>query len=127
MKDLKAERLHYSQSLKESLEKAVALLSRLNEVEKVSLVGSFSRGQADLFTDLDIVVIMKTDRGMLERLRTLYPMLNLPVDYDLFCYTPHEIKECRNRPFFKRLMSNEVVLYEKKRSRRRIEMAESGL
>ncbi len=116
MKDLKSERLRYSKSLKESLKKAITLLSCLDEVEKVSLVGSFSQGRADLFTDLDILVIMRTNQGMLERLRTLYPILNLPVDYDLFCYTPHEIEACRSRPFFKRLMSSEIVLYEKKRS-----------
>ncbi len=127
MKDLKSERISYSKSLKESLEKVVNVLSCLDEVEKVSLVGSFSRGRADLFTDLDIVVIMRTDQGVLERLRTLYPMLNLPVDYDLFCYTPREIEACKDRSFFKQLMLNEVVLYEKKRSRRRIEMAGTSL
>jgi len=125
--DLSAERLRYGVSLKESLERAVEVLSGVNEVEKVSLVGSYSRGRADLFTDLDIVVIMNTKQNMLERLRTLYPLLNLPVDYDLFCYTPQEIRRNKDRPFFKRLIANEVVLYEKKRPGRRTTMASSGL
>jgi len=115
MKDLKVERLRYISSLEASLAQAIKLLCLLDEVEKVSLVGSFSRGQADLFTDLDILVVMKTDQGILDRLRTLYSLLNLPVDYDLFCYTPQEMEECRNRPFFKQLLANEVILYEKKR------------
>ncbi|OPX19406.1 MAG: hypothetical protein BZ151_09475 [Desulfobacca sp. 4484_104] len=79
----------------------------------LSLVGSDARGRVDLFTDLDILVIMRTELPFPERLRQLYGLLALPLDLDLFCYTPEEFAALRERPFLKNLLQKEVVLYEK--------------
>jgi hypothetical protein len=58
---------------------------------------------------------MNTDKSFLERLRMLYGLLAVPVDLDLLCYTPDEWRKMRGRPFFKRVLQEEVVLYEKRR------------
>jgi predicted nucleotidyltransferase len=87
----------------------------VEEVERVSLFGSYARGRADLFTDLDVLVVMQTDKTFPERLRLLYSLLAVPVDLDLLCYTPQEIQALKQRPFFKNLLQEEMVLYEKKR------------
>ncbi|MGB4781305.1 nucleotidyltransferase domain-containing protein [Candidatus Methylomirabilis sp.] len=50
-------------------------------------MGSYARGRADLFTDLDLLVVMETNLSFIDRLRMLYPLLALPVDLDLLCYT----------------------------------------
>ena len=62
-------------------------LSGLEEVERVSLFGSYARGRADLFTDLDILVIMHTDKGFIDRLSMLYSLLAVPG------YTPPLVPE----------------------------------
>jgi predicted nucleotidyltransferase len=108
-------RTAYSNLLKASLDQIVTKLSALEEVERVSLFGSYARGRIDLLTDLDILVIMNTDKSFIERLRMLYGLLAVPVDLDLLCYTPDEWKKMRERPFFKRILQEEVVLYEKRR------------
>ncbi|MEW6447642.1 MAG: nucleotidyltransferase domain-containing protein [Bacillota bacterium] len=113
---LPEKRAAYTKLLRESLERAVAVLSSLKEVERVSLVGSYACGRADLLTDLDLLVVMRTKRPFLERLRELYSLLALPVDLDLLCYTPEELDALKDRPFFKKLLQKEVVLYEKKPS-----------
>ena len=100
--------------LEQSLQEIVTKLSALEGVERISLFGSYARGRADLFTDLDILVVMDTDKAFLERLRILYRLLAVPVDLDLFCYTPQEFRSLKERPFFKRILQGEVVLYEKK-------------
>ncbi len=104
----------YRNLLEQSLKKIVDTLSPLKEVERISLFGSYAQGRADLFTDLDILVVMNTDKGFLERLRMLYSMLVVPVDMDLLCYTPQELERLKERPFFKQMHQEEVVLYEKK-------------
>jgi len=88
-------------------------LSALN-VHRVGLFGSYASGKTDLFTDLDILVIMDTDKPFLDRLTELYSLLALPVDVDILCYTPQEFDRLKHKPFFKRILAEEVVLYEKK-------------
>lgn len=109
-------RTHYAALLGDALREIVASLSALEEVERVSVFGSYARGRADLFTDLDILVVIRTDQGFVDRLRMLYSRLAVPVDLDLVCYTPQEFHAMRDRPFFRRMLQGEVVLYEKKRA-----------
>ena len=109
-------RVAYVSLLEQSLHHIVKKLSALEQVERVSLFGSYARGRADLFTDLDILVVMDTDKAFAERLRMLYSLLAVPVDLDLLCYTPLELRSLRERPFLRRILQEEVVLYEKKRA-----------
>lgn len=105
-------RTTYAALLESSLKRVVTVLSGLEGVKRISLVGSYARGRADLFTDLDILVVMDTDLSFIDRLRMLYPLLALPVDLDLLCYTPEELERMQDRPFIKHLRREEVVLYE---------------
>src|SRR5205814_5321378 len=84
---LAARRAEYAARLRESLERIVASLAALDEVERVSVFGSYARGRVDLGTDLDVLVVMRTDRGFVDRLGALYSRLAVPVDLDLLCYT----------------------------------------
>ena len=75
-----------------------------------------ARRRRDLFTDLDVLVVWKTDRALLERLRSLYSLLDVAVDMDVICYTPAEFEEMRDRPFLRQVLREEVLLFEKKPS-----------
>lgn len=44
----------------------------------------------------------------------IYSLLNLAVDVDILCYTPDKMERMRNRGFMKKILSEEVVLYEKR-------------
>jgi len=105
-------RKEYAELLEKSVEKIIKDLS--GKVEKVSIFGSYRKRKPDLFTDLDILIIMKTDKPFLERLKEIYSLLSLPVDADILCYTPEEFEKIKNRGFFKKIMEDEVVLYEKR-------------
>lgn len=105
----------YAKRLEEALGTAVARLSSLQEVEKVILFGSYAQGRRDLFTDLDLLVVMRTEEGFLERLGRLYALhAGLGVDLDLVAYTPEELAENRDRPFLRGALAGRVV-YEKGR------------
>jgi predicted nucleotidyltransferase len=112
---LAGKRREYRKLLDYSAGQIVAKLSDLN-VEKISLFGSYARGKSDLFTDLDVLVIMDTDKPFTERTTEMYSLLALPVDADVLCYTPQEFRRMKETPFLKKALVDEVVLYEKKTS-----------
>lgn len=112
--DLAKKRAAYASRLEEAVRAVVETLSGIDAVRRVSLFGSYARGRRDLFTDLDVLVVMDTTMGFLERLRFLYGTLALPVDLDLVCYTPQELRDLRDTPFLRRILEEEVVVYEKK-------------
>jgi predicted nucleotidyltransferase len=110
---LSQRRREYKKLLQDSVEEIIAKLSRLG-VDRLSLFGSYASGKADLFTDLDILVVMDTDKPFPERATSLCSLLSLPVDVDILCYTPYEFRKLKDKPFLRRVLSQEVVLYEKK-------------
>jgi predicted nucleotidyltransferase len=110
---LARKRREYQKLLDYSAREIVTKLSDLN-VERISLFGSYARGRSDLFTDLDVLVIMDTDKPFTERITEIYSLLALPVDADILCYTPGEFRTMKETPFLKKALADEVVLYEKK-------------
>jgi len=106
-------RREYRKLLDYSVREIVAKLSRSN-VRRISLFGSYARGKVDLFTDLDVLVIMDTDKSFAERVPEIYSLLSLPVDADILCYTPQEFARMKETPFLKRALADEVILYEKR-------------
>jgi predicted nucleotidyltransferase len=112
--DLAARRARYAQALDEAVDRLVRTLADVEGVRRVSVFGSYAQGRRDLFTDLDVLVVWDTDLPPLERLAALYRLLHLPVDLDLVCYTPAELEAARDRPLFRRIASEEVVILEKK-------------
>ena len=113
MNSLVEKREYYAKKLDEAKERLVQVLSEIPGVERVILFGSYSRGKKDLLTDLDVLVVMHTNLGFVERLKFLYQSLALPVDLDLICLTPEEIEAVKGKPFFKKILEEGIVLYEK--------------
>lgn len=66
---------------------------------------------------------MNTEKSFIERSKEIYSLLSLPVDADILCYTPDEFDKMKDRGFFKKILAEEVVLYETEQYRRREEMA----
>ena len=110
---LSLKRQEYRELLRSSAGAIASKLASL-DVEKISLFGSYARGRADLFTDLDVLVIWNTDKPFIERAGMIHGMLALPVDLDVLCYTPEEFRRMRDTPFIRKILEDEVVLYEKK-------------
>ena len=105
---------------RENEERIKASIQRILEVlkgraERISVFGSVARGEEGLFSDLDVLIVMKTEKPYIERLKELYRELCLSADCDLVCYTPEEFERLKETPFLKKVLSEEVVLYEKGR------------
>lgn len=62
-------------------------------VQRAVAFGSYARGVADAWSDLDLVVVMETDLPRLERGRLLAGLYNaVPVSLDVLVFTPAEFE-----------------------------------
>ena len=104
----------YSHMLEQSLQVMVERLQAVEAVVRISLFGSYARGRHDLFTDLDVLVVMDTQMGLMERLRLLYSILAMPVDVDILWYTSEEFESLKEYEPLKGILNGEQTLYEKK-------------
>lgn len=116
MTTLAQKRTDYVERLRKALQEVIQVLSAWEEVERISVFGSFARGRLDLGTDLDILVIMRTEEPFLQRLRRVYAGVRLDVDADILCYTPEEWSRMGETPWGRAIRREETVVYEKEPS-----------
>lgn len=93
--------------------RAVAnLIVREYRPEKIILFGSQARGEADVASDFDLIIIKKTKKRFLQRLLDV-PLL--PVPGDIFVYTPEEFARMQEHgnPFLAHALQGAKVIYEK--------------
>jgi predicted nucleotidyltransferase len=91
---LKAERRF---TLDELVRLAVPHLEAVG-AERAFVFGSWARGTADGYSDVDLLVILDTDRPYVERWSLLQGLLDaLPVPVDLMVYTPAEFASGMSR------------------------------
>ena len=113
MTTLATERERYVKALAQDLDSLVQQLSGIPTVQKVILFGSYATGRADLFTDLDLLVVIPSPLDFVTRSAELTRRLHAGVALDLLVYTPEELAEMSNRPFLRYVLKTGRVLYEK--------------
>lgn len=112
---LKSARAKYAKNLQSTLDNAVEILSLLPEVQRIILFGSYLAGRRDLFTDIDLLVIIdNSDQGFVERNAGYYHQLQPDADLDLLVYTPIEFEQLHKKGFLKFALEKSEVLYERK-------------
>jgi uncharacterized protein len=90
------------------------LAPHLRRARKAIVFGSVARGQADEWSDLDLVIVADTDRPFLERYRDFEGIYDVWRRLDLLIYTPDEFAEMRRqgRPFIEHVEREGVVIHE---------------
>jgi predicted nucleotidyltransferase len=84
-------------------------------VEKIILFGSLSSGNVHKSSDIDLIIVKKTEKKFLERLEEFYNYLNLEVGVDILVYTPEEFEEMKeNNPFIMSALKHGRIIYERK-------------
>jgi len=77
------------------MDKVASILEKLEtyKPQKVIVFGSYVRGEADEYSDLDFVVIKDTEKRFLERLIEVAKVVGTEFGrVDIFVYTPEEFK-----------------------------------
>ncbi|BAM02081.1 MULTISPECIES: nucleotidyltransferase domain-containing protein [Caldilinea] len=86
-------------------------------VQRAIVFGSLARGEASRRSDLDLIVVIDTDKRFLER----YDDLLLPITraiperaVDLLIYTPEELKRIAHRALIATALHEGKIIYESK-------------
>jgi predicted nucleotidyltransferase len=76
--------------------------------------GSVARGEADQWSDLDLLIVADTTRPFLERYHDFEAIYDIWPRLDLLVYTPEEFARMRGegRPFLEHVLSEGVVVHE---------------
>ena len=84
------------------------------EPEKIILFGSMARGDADEYSDIDLIIIKQTDEKFIKRQVTAISFIPLDIRADIFVYTPEEFQSMIDdeNPFMERALQEGKVLYE---------------
>lgn len=114
--DLKDTRIRYRESLDQAFRKVVSFLAEKPEVERIVLFGSYAAGRCDLFTDLDLLVVMSSESDFVSRTAALYGQISTGIDLDLLIYTPEEFEGMKRKGFVRRILETGRVIYEKNRA-----------
>ena len=85
--------------------------------ERVILFGSLARGDADEYSDVDVLVVKRTKTRFVQRLVDAARLISLPRNVDVFVYTPEELSamEEDGNPFIESALRDGIVVYEKSR------------
>jgi len=100
----------------EEIAQAIAGPLEAANAERAVAFGSYARGTADGYSDLDLAVVLQTDRPAADRWRLLTGVLDrLQIPVDVLVYTPEEFSRGMRRGYgvFAAIAQEGVTLYER--------------
>lgn len=96
------------------LEEAVRRLKGALDLEALYLFGSHARGTADRCSDLDLLVVARTDLPPLARIGLVLELLHdAPLPVEALVLTPEELAERRELPFLQGVLREARPIYER--------------
>ena len=88
---------------------------RRGRAKKAIVFGSYARGQADEYSDLDLIIVVDTARPFFERHKEFAGIFSeWHKGLDMLIYTPAELEQmlAEQRPFIELALDQGVVIYE---------------
>jgi len=100
--------------LSRELKRYVEIIKSEYNPEKIILFGSLAMGRVGPTSDIDLMIVMDTDKPFLDRTKEIIQLLKPKVGADFLVYTPNELLEMSKRDFFKReIVGKGRVIYER--------------
>jgi len=105
------------QLLEQELARYLRLLVEHGNPERVIVFGSLVTGNIHAWSDIDLIIVERTNRPFWQRLREVRRLLHPRVGTDILVYTPEEFEQLRReRPFFREeILARGTTLYERSR------------
>jgi predicted nucleotidyltransferase len=88
---------------------------RKRNVLKAIVFGSWARGTNTRRSDLDLAVVLETERAFLDRRQDLCGIEDVldGLHPELLIYAPGELEAISHRPFIRRVLSEGITIYER--------------
>lgn len=77
-------------SLRDELDRIVEVIKDEYAPEKIVLFGSLAADHVHVWSDIDLLIIKRTDKRPIERTMELVNLIRPKIGIDLFIYTPEE-------------------------------------
>jgi predicted nucleotidyltransferase len=101
------------EKLKSSLASVTKQLSDLGAL-KIILFGSLAEGDIDVFSDLDLLIIMPPERSGKEWTRLIYENIEPGIASDIIVYNQTELQEnLAKSSFLRGILDSGRIIYEK--------------
>jgi predicted nucleotidyltransferase len=86
----------------------------VQRARKVIAFGSVARGEADAWSDLDLIILAETARPFFERFKDFSGLYDVWSRLDLLVYTPEEFARlaAEDNPLVRQALEEGVVLHE---------------
>ena len=98
-----------------SIRESLAPILKKGCAKKAIVCGSYARGDADQYSDLDLIIIAESERPFVERHKDFFDVLDVwRKGLDMLIYTPAEFSDmvAQRNPFIERVLEEGVVIYE---------------
>ena len=99
-------------TLEQELKRIVSSLIQIG-AKKIILFGSLANGLVKKTSDIDLFVIMDTEKDFMDRVEEMYKVCRPRVAVDFFVYTPEEISSGKVSPLLlKEVTTKGKVIYD---------------
>ena len=95
----------------DAIRRVVTTACRRVGAERALLFGSYARGDADTYSDVDLLIVWPTTRGFFERRAYFDDIMTALPGCDLLVYTPAELEELRERGVVYQALKEGIELY----------------
>ena len=93
------------------IRRVVTTACRRVGAERALLFGSYARGDADAYSDVDLLIVCPTQRRFLDRHELFADVMGAFPSCDLPVYSPGELDELRERGVVYEALREGIVLY----------------
>jgi predicted nucleotidyltransferase len=96
--------------LQAETQRLVEQLKAMGAVQ-VILFGSLAQERISLFSDIDLLVLFDREQSAHELTRWVYQNIDAGEAIDILAYNQQAFQQVRNRPFFRKILSEGKVLH----------------
>ena len=103
------------QLLEQELTRCLTTLKAMpNPPQRILLFGSLVSGKIGPWSDIDLVIVQRTELRFLDRLKEMIDLLQPQVGMDLLVYTPEEFEQMKHEQLFfqEEILAKGRILYE---------------
>ncbi len=103
----------FRRELQDNLERILTALKDHYHPEQVVLFGSLASGDVTETSDVDLLIVKRTNKRFFDRIREVVSICDYEVGVDFLVYTPEELAEAaNNNPFVRdEILSKGKVIY----------------